>query len=295
MTSRVQAPDSTTGAAALAFSAYVTPCAAAPASTVTAAEYFLDAVGADGTGEALPLGPNPLAGSISQAQILSLAAGRHTIYVHGRDSTGAWGEVSSDTFLVARIGPDVGSLALDPNPTNLDPSSTHLTGTADATAHAGRTVAGAEYFVDPAGPQVPGTGTALTLSGGAATSALDGDVPLTGLTPGVHTIMVEAQDDLGHWGATSCGHARDRHRGANRDERRGRAVAEQRQRRARRPPRCRLGHGHAHRRRAERERDQGGGGLHRSRRHAAAHNGWNLVALDGSFDQPVEQAAPRSR
>ena len=121
VTSRVQAPDTTTGAADMTFSAYVTPCAAAPASTITAAEYFIDAVGADGSGAALALGPNPLAGNVTQAQILSLAEGRHTIYVHGRDSTGAWGEVSSDTFIVARIGPSVRAITVDPNPTNHDP------------------------------------------------------------------------------------------------------------------------------------------------------------------------------
>lgn len=291
VTSRVQAPDSTTGAAALAFSAYVTPCAAAPASTVTAAEYFIDTVGADGTGAALPLSPNPLTGSISQAQILSLAAGRHTIYVHGRDSTGAWGEVSSDSFIVARVGPDVSALTLDPNPTNLDPSATHLTGTADATSHAGRTVAGAEYFVDPAGPETAGTGTALALSGGTATAALDGDVPLSGLTPGVHTIMVEAQDDLGHWGATSSvtlvidtsapvvtnvvvapspnnGSVElDGHPGVV-------WVTATLTDGGPNPSAIKAAEGFI---------DPAGS--------PAAHNGWNLVALDGSFDQPVEEAA----
>ena len=176
--SRVQAPDTTTGAADMTFSAYVTPCAAAPATTVTAAEYFIDTVGADGSGTALPLSANPLTGTVTQAQILGLSDGRHTIYVHGQDSTGAWGEVSSDTFIVARIGPAVRAMPIDPSPTNHAPGTTHLAATADATAHAGRTVAAAEYFVDPVGTPAPGTGTALTLSGNAAIAALDGDVPL---------------------------------------------------------------------------------------------------------------------
>jgi hypothetical protein len=206
VTSRVQAPDTTTGAAALAFTAYVTPCAAAPATAVTAAEYFVDTVGADGSGSALTVSPNPLGGSIPQAQILSLSEGRHTIYVHGRDSTGAWGEVSSDTFVVARVGPAVRAIVLDPNPTNHDPGTTHLTATADATAHADRTVTAAEYFVDPAGSPAPGSGHALTLSGNPATAAVDGDVPLASLAAGGHTILVEARDDLGHWGATASIH-----------------------------------------------------------------------------------------
>jgi hypothetical protein len=206
VTSRVQAPDTTTGAAALAFSAYVTPCAAAPATTITAAEYFVDTVGADGSGSALAVSPNPLSGSIAQAQILSLSEGRHTIYVHGQDSTGAWGEVSSDTFVVSRIGPAVNAITLDPNPTNHAPGTTHLSATADATAHAGRTVAAAEYFVDPVGTPPPGSGVALALSGDPTTAAVDGDMPLAALGAGGHTILVEAQDDLGHWGATASIH-----------------------------------------------------------------------------------------
>ena len=61
VTSRVQAPDTTAGTGALAFTAYVTPCAAAPATTVTAAEYFIDTVGADGSGTA-PAGREPAHG-----------------------------------------------------------------------------------------------------------------------------------------------------------------------------------------------------------------------------------------
>ena len=201
--SRVQAPDTTTAATDMAFGAYVTPCAAAPATSITAAEYFIDTVGADGSGTALPLGPNPLSGTVAQAQLLSLGEGRHTIYVHGQDSTGAWGEVSSDTFIVARIGPAVRALIVDPSPTNHDPATSHLSATADATAHAGRTAAAAEYFVDPVGTPAPGSGTALSLSGNAATAALDGAVPLASLGAGVHTILVEAQDDLGNWGSSA--------------------------------------------------------------------------------------------
>ncbi|MDX6539563.1 MAG: hypothetical protein QOI71_1173 [Gaiellales bacterium] len=200
--SRVNAPATTTGAADLTFSAYVTRCAAAPASTVTAAEYFIDTVGADGSGTTIPLSANPLSGTITQAQILSLSDGRHTVYVHGQDSTGAWGEVSSDTFLVTRIGPVVNAMSIAPNPTNHAPGTAHLAATADATGHAGRTVAAAEYFVDPVGTPAPGTGTALTVSGNPTASSLDGDVPIAALGNGAHTILVEAQDDLGNWGAS---------------------------------------------------------------------------------------------
>ena len=66
--SRVNAPGHHDRCGGLAFSAYVTPCAAAPATTVTAAEYFIDAVGARRIGHGASAGPNPLAGTITQAR-----------------------------------------------------------------------------------------------------------------------------------------------------------------------------------------------------------------------------------
>jgi multicopper oxidase len=290
VTTRVQAPDSTTAVSDLTFSAYVTPCAAAPATTISAAEYFIDVVGADGSGTALPLGPNPLAGTVTQAQLLGLAEGRHTIYVHGQDSTGAWGEVSSDTFAIARIGPVVRAIVLNPNPTNLEPPTTHLSATADVTAHAGRTVAAAEYFVDPAGPQVPGSGTALAVAGTAAIAALDGEVSLAGLTAGVHVIVIEAQDEIGNWGparsielvidlagpvTTSVTVSPNPNNGTlEQDGHPGvvwvtATITDG-------------GPNPSHIKAAEGFIDPAGT--------PAAHNGWNLIPVDGQFDQSVEQA-----
>jgi hypothetical protein len=286
--SRVQAPATTTGASALAFTAYVTPCVAAPATTVTAAEYFIDSVGADGSGTALPLGPNPLTGTVTTAQLLGLGEGRHTIYVHGQDSTGAWGEVSSDAFVVARLGPAVRSMSLDPNPTNLDPATIHVSATGDATAHPGRTVEAAEYFVDPAGPQTPGTGTALTVPGGTAIASLDGDVPLAGLTAGLHTIVVAAQDDLGRWGSTSSitlvidtagpvvtgvGVSPNPNNGTVAQDGHPGVVWVTATVTDGGPNPSAIGAG-------EGFIDPSGT--------PAAHNGWNLIPVDGQFDQPVE-------
>ena len=56
------------------------------------------------------------------------------------------------------------------------------------------------------GTPAPGSGQALTLSGDPAIAAVDGDVPLASLAAGGHTILIEAQDDLGHWGATASIH-----------------------------------------------------------------------------------------
>ena len=207
VTSRVQAPDTTTGATALAFTAYVTPCAAAPASTVTAAEYFVDTVGADGSGAATPDEPEP-AHRKHLRRRRSWASPRagtpSTCTVATRPAPGARSRATRSSSL-ASDRPCARS-SLDPNPTNRDPGTTHLSATADATAHAGRTVTAAEYFVDPVGTPAPGSGQALTLSGNAATAAVDGDVSLASLAAGGHTIVVEARDDLGHWGATASIH-----------------------------------------------------------------------------------------
>ena len=289
VTSRVLAPGTTTGVAALGFTAYVTPCVAAPATTVTAAEYFIDSVGADGSGTSLPLTPNPLAGTITPAQLALLTEGRHTIYVHGQDSTGAWGEVSSDTFLIARIGPAVNAIVVNPNPTNLDPATTHLSATADATAHAGRTVAAAEYFVDPAGPQTPGTGIALALNGNTPIAALDADVPLTGLTAGQHTIVIEAQDDLGNWGATasvtwvidtagpvvtSVAVSPNPNNGTNAQDGHPGVVWVTATITDGGPNASAI---------------QNGEGFIDPSGIPVLHNGWNVIPVDGQFDQPVEQ------
>lgn len=63
--------------------------------TIAAAEYFVDAVGDDGTGVAL----YPVDGAFDEVSeavtatvnISGLAIGNHTLFVHGRDSAGDWG------------------------------------------------------------------------------------------------------------------------------------------------------------------------------------------------------------
>jgi len=73
----------------------ISECEANVALTVAAAEYFIDVVGDDGTGVAM----NPVDGAFDSASeavtaivnISGLAIGNHTLFVHGRDSAGAWG------------------------------------------------------------------------------------------------------------------------------------------------------------------------------------------------------------
>jgi FtsP/CotA-like multicopper oxidase with cupredoxin domain len=76
-------------------------------SSIQKAEGFIDAVGAPGTG--FPLIPRDglfdeqmeeAYGDVSYATILSLSDGVHTLYVHGQDSSGNWGAVSSVAFSI---------------------------------------------------------------------------------------------------------------------------------------------------------------------------------------------------
>ena len=75
--------------------------------TVAAAEYFIDAVGDDGTGVAM----TPADGTFDSASesvtatvdISGLALGNHTLFVHGRDSAGDWGTFDAVVLSVTEV------------------------------------------------------------------------------------------------------------------------------------------------------------------------------------------------
>jgi FtsP/CotA-like multicopper oxidase with cupredoxin domain len=68
-------------------------------SNIAAAEYFIDASGANGTGTAMSgtfASPTEtVSTTISTATLATLSPGAHTIYVHGQDSAGNWGAFAS--------------------------------------------------------------------------------------------------------------------------------------------------------------------------------------------------------
>lgn len=74
--------------------------------TVAAAEYFIDAVGAEGAGTPLSASDGAfdsaseaIAVTISEAAFNALSAGDHTIFVRAQDDEGAWGAVASATLV----------------------------------------------------------------------------------------------------------------------------------------------------------------------------------------------------
>ncbi len=109
----------------------VTATASDAINTIVAAEFFIDSVGANGTGSpmsasdgAFDLSTEGITGIIN---IGSLSDGTHTVFVHAKDSAGNWSPVASNTFTVDAIGPSV-SITSPANNTAIN-TSISLTGT----------------------------------------------------------------------------------------------------------------------------------------------------------------------
>ncbi len=132
------APNPTNGASAVTLTATVADTGT-PLSNIAAAEYFTDAVGANGAGAAM----NAADGSFNatsenvtaSVSVSGLALGGHTLFVHGRDAAGNWGATASVALNVtappagaetASISIAGGSLALGTNP--IDFGAIALTG-----------------------------------------------------------------------------------------------------------------------------------------------------------------------
>ena len=167
-------------------------------SQVAAAEYFIDTVGASGTGTSMTGTPTPpaagpvaFAATIPAATLAGLSNGMHTVYVHGQDSAGNWGSFA--TVLIDKAGPTTSALTLTPNPSN-GSVSVAISGTASDAASGGSNVVAAEYFLGATAAS--GTGTALTVVP-AATVSLSATIspPVSSAVVSVH-----AQDAAGNWG-----------------------------------------------------------------------------------------------
>jgi FtsP/CotA-like multicopper oxidase with cupredoxin domain len=173
-------------------------------STITAAEYFVDATGAEGTGCTMTVGANTGSVSVSAtipaavgatppcADLATLAHGDHTVYVHGSDGT--WGAFNFATLSLDKLGPATTGITLAPNPSDgsLD-VAVSATGNSDITA--------AEYFIGA--PGADGTGTAMTVNVVAPIASLAGTIDaatMAGLAEGAHTVSVHSMDEFGQWG-----------------------------------------------------------------------------------------------
>ena len=192
----------------------------AAAGTITNAEYFLDIVGADGSGTALTV--NRAATVVSEdatipaVTVRALGEGTHHVFVHSKDSLGLWGPPLDLSLPVDLTGPGVEAASVGPNPSNAvltDSShpgylvvSARITDR-DAGGGLQSIVTAAEAFLDPK-VAVPAGGTGLQMIpvDGAMNSTTEnvyGLIPISqvrSLTNGTHHVFVRGLDAAGNWG-----------------------------------------------------------------------------------------------
>ncbi|MBU0492114.1 MAG: multicopper oxidase domain-containing protein [Chloroflexi bacterium] len=170
---------------------------------ITAAEYFIDNLGAAGTGTPMagPFGSSPTVAvnaTLSVATLNALADGAHSLYIRGKDAGNNWGPVNMTMIVVDRTGPATTGLVLTPDLTN-GSSGVTLRGTADDSLTGNAIVTVARYKLDDRAAQL------MTLSPtGVPVAGLVATIPVTtvaGLTEGIHTFAVRSQDSLANWGA----------------------------------------------------------------------------------------------
>ncbi len=162
-------------------------------SAVTAAEYFIDNQGPDGTGTAMAVSPPgasvaSLDATIPPATLDALPEGSHAIYVHAQDAQGNWGEAITVNLTVDETGPLTSGLSASPTPNNgAQAYNSSIQGvrviattmTDPISSGVNSPITDAEAFLDSVGAN--GTGIRLTPSNGTYTGTTEGgytDIPL---------------------------------------------------------------------------------------------------------------------
>jgi hypothetical protein len=170
-------------------------------SNVTAAEYFIDSTGANGTGTGMSgaFGTPTVSASatISGGTIGALSSGNHTIYVHGRDAANNWGPFALNILKVDNTPPNTTNPALSSNPANGTVNVT-LTATGNDSTAGNSNIAQAEYWID-AGAHLP-----MTVVVASPTAGLTATIPaatIFALAQGPHTISIRSMDAINtSWG-----------------------------------------------------------------------------------------------
>ena len=160
-------------------------------ATITAndgAEYFIDSTG--GTA-------HPIANPITVADMSTLSAGIHVIYVHGHNASG-WGAFASAPLNLDKAGPATSGLSLVPAISNGTGTVT-LNATGSDAATGGANVTGGNYTI------VGGSPGTLALNGPVGvTTALKVSIPVGSLAEGTHVVSVTTTDSLGNVGAVAA-------------------------------------------------------------------------------------------
>jgi hypothetical protein len=180
--------------------------AAGGGSNIVAAEYFVDAAGANGTGGGMvvPLTLNSVKTVyqlINLPFIQNLSQGQHTLFVHGKDAAGNWGSTSTVTFTVDKTGPAITAVTLAPNPTagastvTFDATATDPANTGTPANAPASNVTAWEYTLN-------GVTTSLTIATPAPSVNLHASINVSTLPAGSYTLSVRAQDAAHNWGPT---------------------------------------------------------------------------------------------
>jgi FtsP/CotA-like multicopper oxidase with cupredoxin domain len=184
------------------------PGAGLVTSTVANAEFFIDTVGANGTGILMTPTDGLFNGVTESAYtyiplvtVNALSQGNHVISIHGKDSAGNWGPLATTTLVIDKVPPVVSGLTLTPAASNN--TAVAVSATANDTATGNSNIAAGEYFIDTAG--TAGTGAAMTPGAASPNTTVSANIPaatIAGLTAGNHTVYVRAKDAAGNWGTT---------------------------------------------------------------------------------------------
>ena len=186
-------------------------------SNITAAEYFIDASGADGAGIAMTVNQNAptasITAAISAATIAAMSEGPHPIFVHSQDAFGNWGAFASLDLAVDKTGPTPSAILLSPNPNNgtlayaptIQSVRLNATFSEPGAGPIASLIANAEFFIDTVGAN--GTGILMTPSDGlfnTVTESAYSYIPLimvNALADGNHVISIHGKDSAGNWGS----------------------------------------------------------------------------------------------
>lgn len=152
------------------------PAAPPAVVNITAAEYFIDTDPGFGAATSIPVtAAANIPALITSINLTGITPGVHQLCVRSRDANGYWS--ISATQIFENFQPVYGNASTVVN------------------------IAAAEYFIDAD----PGFGLATPIPITAATNipALIASINLTGITPGVHQLMVRSRDANGYWSITA--------------------------------------------------------------------------------------------
>ncbi|RPJ27593.1 MAG: hypothetical protein EHM33_07495 [Chloroflexi bacterium] len=174
-------------------------------SNVGAAEYFIDATGAGGSGTPMTgtfgsPGPITVSATISGVTLGSLSSGNHTVYAHGQDSAGNWGPFALNILKVDNDPPSTTNPSLSPNPAN-GSVNVSLTATGNDSATGNSNIVAAEYWID-SGAHIP-----MTVLVSSPTAGLSATIPaatIAALSEGAHTVSVSSMDAINSTGGPAA-------------------------------------------------------------------------------------------